>query len=75
MLITFQPKQRNITLLLTSGMCEFSVSKKMNRFKALFKSTREHVDVESKPVEDWTVQDFQEWLKDHDYQKKVTQSK
>ncbi|KAL9644975.1 hypothetical protein ABK040_004468 [Willaertia magna] len=45
----------------------------MQKFKSLFKSTKEEEDVESKPVEEWTVSDFQNWLKKHNYQKKVTQ--
>ena len=49
--------------------------KKMERLKSLFKSTREQTDLESKPLEEWSTKDFQDWLKEHDYQKKVLQSK
>lgn len=47
----------------------------MERLKSLFKSTREQTDLESKPLEEWSTKDFQDWLKEHDYQKKVLQSK
>ncbi|KAG2392335.1 hypothetical protein C9374_012587 [Naegleria lovaniensis] len=45
----------------------------MERLKSLFKSTREQTDLESKPLEEWSTKDFQDWLKEHDYQKKVLQ--